>query len=107
MTKNRTTNAIDILDRRHPPSAEDLSLRSEFDQMFDVAQQVFDLRTKAGLTQQELAERVGTTKSAICRLEDADYDKHSMAMLRRIAAAVNHRVQVRFVPVENQTMEHA
>ncbi len=107
MTKKKKTNAIDILDRRHPPSAEDINLRAEFDQMFDVAQQVYDLRTKAGLTQSELAERVGTTKSVISRLEDADYDKHSMAMLRRIAAAVNHKVQVRFVPVDEQAVEHA
>jgi hypothetical protein len=34
----------------------------------------------------------------ICRLEDADYDGHSLAMLRRVAAAVGKRVEVRFVP---------
>ena len=45
----------------------------------------------------ELA-RVGTTASVICRLEDADYDGHSLAMLRRIAGALGLRVEVRFVP---------
>jgi len=40
---------------------------------------------------------VGTTASVICRLEDADYSGHSLAMLRRIAAAVGMRVEVRFV----------
>jgi hypothetical protein len=33
----------------------------------------------------------------ICRLEDADYEGHSLTMLYRIAAALNHRVEVRFV----------
>ncbi len=42
---------------------------------------------------------MGTTASVICRLEDADYEGHSMAMLRRIAAALKKRVEVRFVPL--------
>ena len=63
----------------------------------DIAQHIYDLRTEAGLTQRELAARVGTTASAISRLEDADYDGHSMAMLRRIAEALGRRVVVQFV----------
>lgn len=63
-----------------------------------VARQISQLRTEAGLSQRELAARVGTTASVICRLEDADYDGHSLAMLRRVAAAVGKRVEVRFVP---------
>jgi hypothetical protein len=46
-----------------------------------------------------LAKLVGTTPSAICRLEDADYEGHSLAMLNRIAAALKQRVEIRFVPV--------
>lgn len=62
-----------------------------------VAWQICDLRTKAGLSQRELAERVGTTASVICRLEDADYDGHSLNMLRRIAEALDKKLEVRFV----------
>ena len=40
------------------------------------------------ITQRQLAKKVGTTASVICRLEDADYQGHSLAMLRRIAAAL-------------------
>jgi DNA-binding XRE family transcriptional regulator len=57
------------------------------------------LRTKAGLTQAQLAKLVGTTASVICRLGDADYEGHSVAMLRRIAAALNRRVEIRFLPL--------
>jgi len=62
----------------------------------DIAQSLFDLRAEAGLSQAELAARVGTTASVICCIEDADYDGHAMAMLRRIAAALGRRVEIRF-----------
>ena len=38
------------------------------------------------LTQSELARKVGTTRSVIARLEDAEYTGHSLKMLERIAA---------------------
>ncbi len=69
---------------------------------YDVARKIYDLRTKAGLSQRELARRIGTTASVICQLEDADYQGHSLLMLRRIAAAVNKRVEIRFVSVKRK-----
>lgn len=65
----------------------------------EVGQRIYDLRTDAGLTQAGLARLVGTTPSVISRLEDADYRGHSVAMLRRIAEALDSRVEIRFVPV--------
>src|SRR5260370_9132331 len=65
----------------------------------DVARNIYDLRTAAALSQRDLAGLIGTTASVICRLEDADYDGHSLAMLRRIAAALEKRVQIRFVSI--------
>jgi DNA-binding XRE family transcriptional regulator len=69
----------------------------------ELARKVYDLRAEAGLTQKELAKLVGTTPSVISRLEDADYEGHSMAMLRRIAAALGKRVEIRFVTVKQAT----
>jgi DNA-binding XRE family transcriptional regulator len=66
----------------------------------EIARKTYELRSKAGLTQQELAERVGTPKSAICRLEDADYEGHSLSMLKSIAAALDKRVEIRFMPAK-------
>lgn len=66
----------------------------------DVARKIYDLRTQMGLTQGELAKLVGTSTSVISRLEDADYEGHSLAMLRRIATALNKRVEIRFVSVK-------
>jgi len=62
-----------------------------------VARKICALRKRAGLTQQQLAKLAGTTASVICRLEDADYQGHSLAMLKRVANALNKRVELRFV----------
>ncbi len=67
-----------------------------------VAQAIYDVRTKAGLTQSQLAERIDSTQPVISQLEDADYDGHSLSMLRRIADALNQRIEIRFVPQEQQ-----
>ena len=71
----------------------------------EVATSIFELRTEAGLSQREMAARVGTSASVISRLEDADYDGHSLSMLRRIAAAVGRRVVVNFPTIEPPTIE--
>jgi len=62
-----------------------------------VARRLYALRKQAGVSQAELARRVGTTQSVISRLEDADYGGHSLALLQRIAAALERRVEIRFV----------
>ena len=62
-----------------------------------VARMLYDARTKAGLTQQQLAKRVGTTQPVIARLEDADYGGHSLTMLHRIANALNGQLEIHLV----------
>lgn len=70
----------------------------------DIAQAIYDLREEAGLTQKELADLIGTSRTTITRLEDADYEGHSLSMLNRIAAALNKKVQIEFVPIpQNKT----
>src|SRR5271154_6591708 len=98
MTKHKkTSDAVEILHRRYVQN--DPARLAELDKIRAddaVARKIYDLRTKAGLSQRQLARLVGTTASAICRLEDADYEGHSMAMLNRIAAALDKRVEIRF-----------
>jgi ribosome-binding protein aMBF1 (putative translation factor) len=64
----------------------------------EVAQLIHDARTKAGLSQRELAALIGSKQPVIARLEDADYEGHSLTMLQRIAAALEQRLELRFVP---------
>jgi len=97
--KKTTTDAVEIL---HKTFIKDdpnrlASIQEERDKL-DIARQVFELRTQAGLSQVQLAKLVGTTQSVISRLEDADYTGHSLSMLRRIAYALHSRVEVRLVP---------
>ena len=98
-----TTDAVEILHRRYfQGNPERLAELEEARDNADVARKIHQLREKAGLTQAELAKLVGTTPSVISRLEDADYEGHSLSMLRRIAAALNKRVEIRFVPAKRK-----
>ena len=102
-----TTDAVEILRRRYFEGKPEMkAILEEEEGKAEVTRMVYDLRTQAGLTQKELANRVGTTPSVISRLEDADYNGHSLTMLRRIAAAVGQRVQIRFVPVKTRIYEY-
>ena len=95
-----TTDAVEILHRQFfEGKADRLKYLEEARANDEIARKIYELRTAAGLTQTRLAKLTGTTASVICRLEDADYDGHSLAMLRRIGAALNRRVEVRFVPI--------
>jgi ribosome-binding protein aMBF1 (putative translation factor) len=102
-TRRTTTDAVEILRRRYvtgDPAAE--ALLEEMRAEAELARTIYRLRTDARLTQQDLAKRVGTTASVISRLEDADYTGHSLAMLRRIAAALGRTVEIRFPAVKNR-----
>ena len=95
-----TSDAVEIIQRRYfEGKPEQLKILEEARADDEIARKIFALRAKAGLTQTQLGKLIGTTASVICRLEDADYEGHSLAMLRRIAAALNQRVEIRFVPV--------
>ncbi len=66
-----------------------------------------DLRVAAGLSQKELAGRIGTQPSAISRIEDADYEGHSVETLRKIAKALQSRLEISFVPDRRQLQRTA
>jgi len=65
---------------------------------YQVVNQLLKARTKAGLTQDAVAERMGTTKSAISRLESAGKHMPSLSTLKRYAEAVGCELQVKLVP---------
>jgi DNA-binding XRE family transcriptional regulator len=67
---------------------------------YSVVDQLLKARTHAGLTQDVVAERMGTTKSAISRLESAGKHTPSLSTLRRYAQAVGCELQVKLVPAK-------
>lgn len=62
----------------------------------EISRMIYDAREAAKLTQKQLADRIGTTQSVISRLESADYERHSLDMLRRIAEALGQKLELRF-----------
>lgn len=88
---------------------QDPSLAEEFekaDQAWDIAFQVYDLRKKAGLTQKQLADLVGTEQSNIARLESADYTSYTLKTLEKITKALKARLEIRIVPKTSSKAAH-
>ena len=82
---SNTDDALKIIRRSigDDPELEDMLRDSSINAQ--VSMIIYDIRKQAGLTQSQLAEAIGTTQSVIARLEDADYEGHSLSMLTRIA----------------------
>jgi ribosome-binding protein aMBF1 (putative translation factor) len=97
----KTSDAVELLARMAGESPELRRLTDEARVNAAVAQLIYDARQKAGLSQAELAERIGSKQAVISRLEDADYDGHSLSMLQRIAAALGKQVAIKFQGVSN------
>jgi len=107
MTKKKTADALEILKRRHFKTRKAQTELEEARASADIARRIYKLRKDAGLTQAQLARLVGTSRPVITRLEDDDYDGHSLSMLRRIAAALNKRVEIRFVSLKPRKTQTA
>ena len=98
-----TDDALEIIDREFYEGRPDqiAELQKEILNA-EAAAAIYKLRTNAGLTQRQLAKRIGTTASVISRLEDSDYDGHSLTMLQRIASELEHRVEIRLTPIKRK-----
>jgi ribosome-binding protein aMBF1 (putative translation factor) len=94
----KTKDALKIIDRITGEDPELKELIEEETINAQVARMIYDARTGAGLTQQELAKLVGTRQPVIARLEDVDYEGHSLTMLHRIAIALNQKLEIHLVP---------
>ncbi len=104
----KTSDALEILRRKYPvqKGSRRAEQMAKYERDFHVAQDLYALRTKAGLTQEQLAKKVGTSRTVIARLEDADYRGHSVRMLEKIARALDHRVEIRFSPLGRSATAH-
>ena len=97
----KTKNAVEILHKRYIRGNKQRieSLEKERENL-SIAEHIYNLRTENGLSQKQLAELIGTTQSVISRIEDADYNGHSLAMLRKIASVFHRKLQIQFCPDE-------
>ena len=98
MKRKSTSDGLEILHRRYfEGKPKMMKLLAEERLSADIARKLYTARTKAGLSQRGLAKLIGTTASVVCRLENADYNGHSLSMLQRIANALGKRIEIRFV----------
>ena len=70
---------------------------------WDVALKLAALRKESGLSQKELAQRVGTTQQQISRLESPSYEGHSLSMLRRVAEVLGATVHIELLRGKQQS----
>lgn len=70
---------------------------------WDVALKLAALRKESGLSQKELAKRVGTSQQQISRLESPSYEGHSLSMLRRVAKVLGATIHVEIERKKRQT----
>ncbi len=93
-----TTDALEIFDElfvKHDPEMQMLVEKAR--RQSAIGGQIYKIRKAAGLTQKELAKKVGgTSATVISRLENADYRGHSLTMLERIAKALGKTLDVEF-----------
>ncbi len=65
---------------------------------YELVRELLGARARAGLTQEQVAASMGTTKSAVSRLEGAGDHSPSVSTLKRYAKAVGCEVKIKLVP---------
>jgi transcriptional regulator with XRE-family HTH domain len=104
--KDKTHEAVRILHGRYVKDDPERKAALQEERVnAEVARLIHEMRSAAGLSQQQLAELIGTTQSVISRLEDADYEGRSLTMLERIATALNQKLTVVMTAREPEEQE--
>lgn len=104
--KRKTTDALRMLDNL---VGDDPERRLEIEQEFlnsKIAKIIHDARKRANLSQAQLARRVGTTQSAISRIENADYGgNRTLPLFVRILHALDARAHLEINPAGKNLIE--
>jgi len=77
---------------------QDPKVKSEYDNLdtlYNIKRQIIKLREEQGISQKELAKKIGTKQSAISRLENDDYNP-SVELLDKVAHALGKKLDIRF-----------
>jgi ribosome-binding protein aMBF1 (putative translation factor) len=94
-----TSDAVSILHRRFVDGDPEMKEVLEEARLgAKIARRIYELRTEQGLSQAQLAELLGTTAPGVSRLENHEYDGYKLSTLQKLADALGHDLEVRFVP---------
>lgn len=102
MNQIKGTDALDVLKHRYggdPDFEEGVALARE---QLAAAPLVYDARNQAGLSQSQLAERIGEEQSVVVKLEEADYEGQLLPLLRKIDHALNLGLELKFVSAQKE-----
>ena len=91
---------MSTLDELHGRWSRNPDYREAYERLepdFELARALVEARTRAGITQAELAARMKTTQSAVARLESGRVPP-SMRTLEKVARATGTRLQIQFDP---------
>lgn len=103
--EKKTANAVKILHHRYIKDQPERKAAIQEERVnAQVAQLIYDLRKDAGLSQKQLADMIGTTQSVISRLEDSDYEGHSLSMLEKITKTLNRQVRIETVSDDSRNI---
>jgi transcriptional regulator with XRE-family HTH domain len=106
MSTNKTSDGVSILHRRYVKDDPTKKAALQEERVnAQVARMIRDMRERVGLSQKELAELIGTGQSAISRLEDADYEGHSLRMLQKVADALEQKLVVEMTTAAQQRID--
>ncbi len=78
-----------------PAVADEYNALSE---EFQVAEEIIKARSRAHLSQSELAKRIGTKAPAISRLESPGYGRASVSVLKKVAHALDCELKIQLIP---------
>ncbi|MBI4595124.1 MAG: helix-turn-helix transcriptional regulator [Candidatus Tectomicrobia bacterium] len=67
----------------------------ELDPEFELLESLIKAREKAGITQEELAQKIGTKQSVISRLEQGGFGKATLSTLKKIAEALDTKLVIK------------
>lgn len=99
-------NALKYLKEKVDNNPEAKKHYEDYSHRFDLAEQIREMREKKGLTQKQLADKIGTKQSAIARLEDPDYARYSLATLKKIATYFQRNLVINFEEPNSCTNHH-
>ncbi|MBU1487041.1 helix-turn-helix domain-containing protein [bacterium] len=101
MRTKTTTNAVEILKHHLSNDPELAVLVEEERKRLRLADKIRKVRLKVGLSQREIAKRIGSTQSAVARLESGNYERLSLSTLIKISLALNCRVNLEIEPAKS------
>jgi Helix-turn-helix. len=68
----------------------------EISAKMNIGEQIAELRHKANMSQLDLAKKAHTSRTAIARYENGEYDRYNVGTLMKIAKALHKRLQISF-----------